>query len=249
MKCGRLGDLGAKATAFVVLLLVQGAIAEDRSPSGPVMKVAASRFDEIPRRVALGEHVFDFPRNSFDLRPDPGEPQPIVLLRLLYPAMEGITAENRKAFDVVGPTARYLDIMLDHRPSHSRPEIRNGVLYIFSRYLALYANTFDEIRIERLYGLVFYERRRTREETIRPDYITGRDLFAESDFSNLQTVIECIPNQSRPNPNCEMYFMRDDITVKVRFVRPMLPEWSSIRNAVRGWLDTHLVKEPPRWSP
>lgn len=193
-------------------------------------------YDHSPIRLQIGDDAYDFPRNALFAAPSNEARQRAVLLRVLYPEMEGRTPANSAQLNSAKPDSRHVQILIE---DFSRsPQPKTGQMAVNSAYFAwvsIFARTGKSEIIERddpQLGLL-------RITVTVPSSGQTHDVFVDpaEKREELSFVIQCARIERVPNPQCSLYFAYRNVRIKASFARPRLSDWVSIRRSVVTWLD------------
>ena len=204
-------------------------------------------YDPSPIRLQIGNDTYDFPKNALFAAPSRETRQRAVLLRVLYPGMEGRTPANAAQLNSAKPDSRHVQILIEDFSRSSQP--KTGQMAVNSAYFAwvsIFARTGKSEIIERedpQLGLLkitvtVLSSGQTHDVIVDP---------AEK-REELSFVIQCARIERVPNPQCSLYFAYRNVLIKASFARPLLSEWPDIRKAVVTWMDKHRISVDPKES-
>ncbi len=196
-----------------------------------------STYDASPILLRIGDDDYDIPKNALFAFPSNEARQRAVLLRLLYPEMEGLTIANNAEMRRVGQDSRWIQILISDYSIN--PRSQSGSQAVNTAYSARvtfwtkYGATVTSVEDAQL-GL------RRLTVSSRQSY----DVFVDSTEQEgaRSYVIECFRFDKVPNPNCSLFFAYRNLLAKASFPRSKLPEWRPIRAAVSRWMDERRVQ-------
>ena len=192
-----------------------------------------STYDPSPVRLQIGDDDYDIPKNALFAFPSNEQRQRDVLLRLLYPEMEGLTLANNAEMRRVGQDSPRIQILISDRSTNPHPQSGSQGVNARVTFWVQYGGTVATVDDVQL-GL-----RRLTVSNQR-----SYDVFVDSveQEGARSFVIECSRFDKVPNPNCSLFFAYRNLIVKASFVRSRLPEWRPIRAAVSRWMDERRVQ-------
>ena len=206
--------------------------------------MGATNFDSSPLRLRIGDSAFDVPRNALFGGYGHTPQQRALLMRILYPQLEVRTRENQLEMQKVRQDSRVIQVLVeDHsllpRPITGKEYVNNVFKFEVTsqeRRADISHQTSDTLGLDH-----FFVRKLTSREE-HDVFVDKIDQPQDRDF-----VIVCTrpgdPPANVPNPYCSLYAAYRNLSVKMSFVRALLPEWRLIRDRVVDWMDKIRVRE------
>lgn len=235
-----LGIAVATVIATIIVACSSGAIAQSRNEYLQGVFLTPSTFDPSPARLRIGGGHYDFPKNTLFAFPSKDIKQRAVLLRVLYPEMNGASPSNVKNFKENSQESRRLQILISDYSLNPMPQTSaQAINTIYKVRLDLFAKSSGVRKVlspNSQYGL-------SQVRIVRGDQ-PQYDIFVdqnESDGSR-NVVVDCSPIERVKNPQCSLFFHYRDVVVEVTFARGLLRDWGEIRKAVATWLEKIRIK-------
>ncbi|MEM8772351.1 MAG: hypothetical protein AAGD92_11935 [Pseudomonadota bacterium] len=186
---------------------------------------------EEPVQIRIGGHVFA-PAANYTVYPRArrGGERDEVSLYALWPTMDGYTPTNRREFIDDDPKTRRIYITISKDGSPITEAARLETLYM--------PHVIDNRGVRTPYQLTKFSFADRRANVPTNGY-ADTELFVGADADEQVVALFCYKERDDiPSPECwRTYNYSNGIKVSYRFKRPYLPEWRTIDEEVRGFVD------------
>jgi hypothetical protein len=180
-----------------------------------------------PIAIGLGGRSFEIPANYFYGPPEPGLNQRDILLRALWPTMDGRTSENHGHFRV-GDFGQKIQMLLTDFRQYQVSAFEG----LENRLNTRMENSGPLEARGMVYGLEHLV-------PVRKGHRSSRyEIFIQRAGGKPESFIACSPDGSVPFPICIHWFdIGKDIRAEVTYGKPYLREWRQIHQSVVALLD------------